>query len=55
MTVKELKAALAKVPDDVEVVSLKDGANSERTSVWDAGFNEYEEYGETVKEFIISC
>lgn len=59
MTVKELKEALANVPDDVEVTALKDGSYSERTEVWSAHYDNYEEEDDgeiyTVKEFTINC
>jgi hypothetical protein len=56
MTVGELKAALERVPDDVEVTALKDGAHVERTDVWMATYDvEEDENGEEVKQFTISC
>lgn len=59
MTVGELKEALENVPDDVEVTALKDGAYSERTDVWMAHYDNYEEEDDgetyTVREFTINC
>jgi hypothetical protein len=59
MTVGELKEILADVPDDVPVTALKDGAYCERTDVWSAHYDNYEEEedGEkyTVNEFTINC
>ena len=59
MTVKELKKALRGVPDDVEVVALKDGNYCEYTNAWGAHYDNYEEEedGETVKinQFTINC
>ena len=60
MTVKELKAALEGVPDDVEVTALKDGTCCERTDVWLAGFDDYEETDEggnveQIRRFTINC
>jgi hypothetical protein len=60
MTVKELKKALRGVPDDVEVTALKDGAYCERTNVWAAHWDRYEEEDEDgeiykVNQFTINC
>lgn len=59
MTVKELKKALRGVPDDVEVTALKDGVHCERTDVWSAHYDNYEEEedGETyqINQFTINC
>lgn len=60
MTVKELKKALRGVPDDVEVVALKDGGYCEQTNVWGAGFDNYEEKDEdgnveAIRKFTINC
>jgi hypothetical protein len=61
MTVKELKKALRGVPDDVEVVALKDGTYCERVGVWGAYYDNSEEVdeqdGETyvTREFTINC
>ena len=59
MTVGELKEILADVPDDVEVTALKDGTYCERTDVWAAHYDNYEEEedGETyqVNQFTINC
>jgi hypothetical protein len=60
MTVKELKKALKGVPDDVEVTALKDGVYCERTDVWGAHYDKYEEENEDgevieVNQFTINC
>jgi hypothetical protein len=56
MTVKELKEALKGVPNNVEVTALKDGVYCERTDVWGAGYDKYEdEDGNVVEEFTINC
>lgn len=59
MTVGELKEILSDVPDDIEVTALKDGVHCERTDVWAAHYDDYdeEEDGETyqVKQFTINC
>jgi hypothetical protein len=60
MTVKELKKALKGVPDNVEVTALKDGAYCERTEVWAAHWDNYEEKDEDgeiykVNQFTINC
>jgi hypothetical protein len=59
MTVGELKKALRGVPNDVPVTALKDGVYCERTDVWSAHHDNYEdeEDGEIIKinEFTINC
>jgi hypothetical protein len=59
MTVGELKKALRGVPNDVPVTALKDGAYCERTDVWSAHYDNYEEEedGEIINtnEFTINC
>jgi hypothetical protein len=60
MTVKELKKALRGVPDDVEVVALKDGVYCEQTDVWGAGFDDYidkdeDGYEEEIRIFTLNC
>jgi hypothetical protein len=55
MTVGELKKALRGIPDDITVTALKDGVYCERTDVWDASFDKYEEDGETIEQFTINC
>jgi len=56
MTVKELKKALRGVPDDVEVVALKDGAHCEYSGVWGAHYDtDEDEDGNARNEFTINC
>jgi hypothetical protein len=59
MTVGELKKALRGVPNDVPVTALKDGVYCERTDVWSAHYDNYEEEedGEIINtnEFTINC
>jgi hypothetical protein len=56
MTVKELKKALRNVPDDVEVVALKDGVHCEYSDVWAAHYDtDEDEDGNKKNEFTINC
>jgi hypothetical protein len=56
MTVKELKKALRGVPDNIEVVALKDGVHCEESNVWWASYNgEEDENGEVIETFTINC
>ena len=56
MTVKELKKALNKVPDNVEVLVLIDSWESHYESAWSAGYYQDEdEEGNTVERFTINC
>lgn len=56
MTVKELKKALRGVPDNVEVVALKDGVHCEQTNVWGAHYDkDPDEDGNIIEEFTINC
>jgi|LakMenEpi03Aug12_release.lakeMendotaPanAssembly.Ray.scaffolds.fasta_scaffold3155992_1 hypothetical protein len=60
LTVKELKKALRGVPDDVVVTALKDGGYCERTEVWGAYFDNYEDEDEdgdveNVRRFTLNC
>lgn len=56
MTVKELKKALRGVPDDVEVVALKDGVYCEQTDVWGAHYDkDLDEDGNQTEEFTLNC
>jgi len=56
MTVKELKKALRGVPDNVEVVALKDGTHCEQTNVWFAHYDkDPDEDGDIIEVFTINC
>jgi hypothetical protein len=56
MTVKELKKALRGVPDDVEVVALKDGVHCEYSNVWAANHDtDEDEDGNEKNQFCINC
>jgi hypothetical protein len=56
MTVKELKLALAGVPEETIVRALKDGVYSEYSDVWWANYKEQEdEDGNVDGEFVLNC
>ena len=57
MTVKELKKALSRVPDEVPVRVLIDSWESHTEDAWGAAYckDKDPETGEVEKEFVINC